>query len=716
MTTLPIAPWRPFDRITKPERLKIAVVITLAFSISSCMSDETMQMAEKLNIQKAPSEDATVAVVRPDQGVTRDRLTSTDGPKTPLGRTLAEPFSSTEPPKLSGEKISVNLEGIRLPAFINTVFGELLNVTFEIDSAVQQKELLVTLRTADSLSPNQFFELVRQVLGNYGISVLYQNDIYRIVESGGIQQDIPRIIRSRSMPNVPNDMRPIFYYVPLSAINAGLMQSWLQQSLKDRLQYQSLPLANGLLLLGKAEDIEAAQETIAVLDQPALAGSKSMRISPAFWSADRMAAQLVEVLAAEGYSVAVGGNTSSSIKIVPIRALNIIIVFCADESVMRHVLEWATELDQPGQTIETKGIFYHPVSNTKAEDIAKVIENVLGGSSEAAIRPTNAVGNVGGMQTGTSATGTAEQRGSSGSGNKVIVDPGRNALIFQGTAEEYAQFRVLVEQMDRAPLEVMIEATVAEITLKEGESLSTVLNFNDGVPRIPSTSRIESDGGILVSMIRDTGQFSASIQALADKSRVNILSSPRVVASSGKSAAISIGTQVPIITTQQTSPNGQVGGTSSLLQDIQYRNTGVILNIEPTINSNRRVELAISQEVSEAQVNNVSNVQSPLILTRSINTSLSLDDAETVLLGGLISENFSNSENGIPVLKDIPLLGNLFKSSSKGRNRTELIILLTPYIIESSETSRAVRDAFRDKLTGLRLEPSAQPEKESTTP
>ncbi|MSO98465.1 MAG: hypothetical protein EXR11_09650 [Rhodospirillaceae bacterium] len=684
-----------------------ATVILLA--LSACVTDLAPSFPEPFKIDKKNQDRDAVELVQADLGASRDKFSAEPGLTTPMGRTLAEPYSSAAPPSLKGDKISVNFEGLRLAAFANTVFGELLNVTFEIDNAVQQREQLVTLRTAEPLDPNQFLAIVRQVLGNYGISIIYQNNVYRIVESAAMRQDIPRIIRSRALPNIPNDMRPVFYYAALRAIHAGAMQSWLQQSLKDRLQYQTLPLLNGLLLLGKMEDIEAAKETIDVLDQPALAGSKSMRVSPAFWSAERMATQLVEVLTAEGYSVGVGGNISTSIKIVPVKALNILIIFCADETVMQHTLAWAADLDQPGQTIETKGIFYHPVYNTKAKDLAEVIETLLGGgpaNMTGGIRPTSANGmtspaNSSGSNSG---TGTAEQRGT-GEARKVIVDEGRNALIFQGTPEEYSQFRTLVDQMDRAPLEVLIEATVAEVTLKQGETLGAVLEFDDGVSAAVSRSAVRSSDGLLVSLVRDTGQFKANLKALADKSRVNILSNPRVVASSGKPASIQIGTQVPIITTQQTSPTGTVGGTSALLQDIQYRSTGVSLRINPTINSSRRVELEVSQEVSEAQTNNVSNVQSPLILTRNIQTTLSINDGETVMLGGLISENVSKSENGIPLLMDIPVLGNIFKMTSRGRNRTELIILITPYIIESAETARTLRDAFRERLTGL---PSVQ--------
>ena len=205
----------------------------------------------------------------------------------------------------------------------------------------------------------------------------------------------------------------------------------------------------------------------------------------------------------------------------------------------------------------------------------------------------------------------------------------------------------------------------------------------------------------MVNLAQNRGDINASLNAAASRNQVSILSSPRLLAASGKTATMQVGTQVPIITTQQTAPDGSVAGTSNILQQVQYRDTGVVLEIEPIVNSSRRVELTISQEVSDAQGNTTSDIQSPIILTRSISTTLSVDDGETVLLAGLISENFSEGEGGVPYLKDIPVFGNLFKSSSKSLSKTELIILLTPYIIDSQDTSRSVRDAFRSKLTNV---------------
>ncbi len=665
------------------------VPVLALIMLSSCVHDdpilEPLKIVKPARNDEGPSNVLTEPVIAPQKSALVE-----DGVLTPLGRTSVQPQTLDPAPKLQGEPVSVNLEGIPLPAFVNSVFGDILNVTFEIDSAVQKRDQIVTIRTGAPLPPNDLLILVKKVLGNYGVAVNYENGVYRIVENASLRKDIPRIVRTRALPNVPDDMRPVFFYATLGAIPGPLMQGWLNQSFPGRLEFQPMPLGNGMLMLGKPDDIAAALDTIEVLDQPAMAGFKSMKITPIYWSIDKLASQLLDVLTAEGYFAALGGSSTAAIKLIPVRALNTIIVFCTDDAVMAHVLKWVQDLDQPSQTIDTKGVFYHPIYNTKAGDIADVIGELLGGGEATPAAPAAAGG-----------AATPTERRSAGGSKRVIVDEARNGLIFQGSAEEYAQFRSLVDQMDRAPLEVLIEATIAEVTLKQGQTLGAILQYDDGVAATPARSVIKSTDGLIVNLIRDAGSFTTQIQALADQNRVNILSNPRVVARSGKPATIQIGTQVPIITSQQTAPNSTVGGTSSLLQDIQYRNTGVNLRVNPTINSNRRVELIVSQEVSEAQVNNISDVQSPLILTRNISTELSLSDGETVLLGGLISENVSSGENGIPLLKDIPILGNIFKTTSSGRNRTELIVLLTPYIIESPETARFLRDSFRDQLKSL---------------
>jgi general secretion pathway protein D len=676
------------DSFKPRSRAKLCFLLAASFALQSC-APKPLPITEPLNIPKVSERAESIALsAASDPATRRDKLEVQAGPTVPAGRGGAEPILSSTPPRLTGDPISINFDGIRLPAFINTVFGELLKVTFEIDSAVTQRDQMVTLRTAGPLSPNDFFQLVTEVLGNYGISVAYSNNVYRIVEAANVKKPIPRIIRSRTASTVPSDIRPLFYFHPLNSVPQQNMSIWLNLVMGDRVQAIALPSANGLVLLGADEDVRSAVEIIETLDQPYMAGSQSVKISPAFWSAQRLTQQLVDILTAEGYSVGAGASNSTSIKLIPVEALNVIIAFSTSQEGLQHTLQWAAELDQPSQTVSSQGAFYHQVFNAQAKDIAAVIEGMVG---QGGALTTNTAAPTAASATTISTPPTASRQ-------RIMVDEQRNALIFVGTAEEYAQFRTLVQQMDRAPLEVMIEATIAEVTLRDSENLGIILDYDSERAPAQNQTVVRSDtGGLFFNLIRSRAQILARVNALASNNRLQVLSSPRLVTASGKAAAISVGTQVPIITAQETA-SGQVGGNTSILQQIQYRDTGVILNIQPVINSNRRVELTVSQQVSSAQANDLSGVQSPLIINRSLQTTLSLNDGETVLLGGMIQENFSKGNSGVPYLKDIPLIGNLFKSGSHSIDRTELIVLITPYIIDGPETAQRVRDAFRSKL------------------
>jgi len=662
------------------------VVSALLFSCADDAKIRPQPITRPMNLTKSTTSVESSTLSEGSTG--RNRLVTEAGPAPPVTSGSAQPIISSSAPPLSGEPISINVDAIRLPSFINTVFGELLKVTFEIDDAVIQREQSVTFRTPEPLPPSKFYRLVEEVLNNYGVSVVYSNGIYRIIESTSVKQSIPRIIRTRAVPQIPGDMRPVFYFQPLNNISNATMTIWLEIALKDRVRPISVPGFNGLLLLGSSDDVEAATDIVRTLDQPFLAGSKSIKISPAFWSAQKLAQQLMEVLVAEGYNVSVGAGNPTAIRLMPIEALNVIIVFGTGEEALQHVVQWATDLDQPGQTVSSQGVYYHQVYNAKAKDLADIMKG-LGGDTSSSAAPAN--------DAASQKTVSASPGG--GGGKNIVVDEPRNGLIFQGTAEEYSQFRTLISQMDRAPLEVMIEATVAEVTLNRGESLGVTLGYDQGAAfagnRITATS---TTSGLFYNLIRSRGEITATLSTLASRNRVQILSSPRLVTSSGKQATISVGTDVPIVTAQETA-NGTVGGNSSLLQSIQYRSTGIILNINPTVNSSRRVELTVGQEVSSATANDTSNVSSPIILKRSIETTLSLDDGQTALLGGLVSESYTDGDNGIPYLKDVPILGNLFKRQSKSSDRTELIVLLTPYIIDNSDTAAQIRDKFRAQLS-----------------
>ena len=653
---------------------------TLGFLVgcSSTPWQDYSSPLDQVGIQNAQQESSGVNA---DQEGSEVGVGSSSGPQLqpllspPAFRSENEFSRSGSAPSLAGEPISVSFDSVPITEFIEAVFGQILGVTYEISDDLTRRQQLVTLRTAEALPRDDFYQLVVQVLNSYDATVLFQGGAYRVVSRGSAPSDIPQVIRARAFPNVPSDMRPVFFSMKLYAVDVERINTIIGGTVGGRVNLYRLPNSNDVVMLGPPNDVAAVADMVRMLDQPDLAGQKSYKIEPVFWTAQALADRLKQVLELEGYSVSIGTNFARAITFLPIPELNQILLFTPTQEVAAHVLNWAQELDQPAKTLSRKGIFYLPIKNTSAVEVSGVLGTLL------------EVADVEG-----------EGDGSVQGEVKVIVDATRNALVVRGTAEQYAQVRSLVEQVDRAPLQVLIEATVAEVTLTDDVSLGIDWAFNEnGDPGNSLT--VEGDStGLRFSIVRDMGRLSANLNALAQQERVAILSSPRLITTSGKEASIQAGNQIPVITTRQTA-DGTTGGSSNLLQEVQYRSTGVNLNVTPTINSANRVELEVTQSVDEAQSNNTSSIDSPIILTRSVSTSLSIEDGETVLLGGLISENRSSTDSGVPLLKDIPFIGNAFKSRSESLDKTELIILLTPYIIDDTSTGRTIRDAFRNQLS-----------------
>ncbi len=187
---------------------------------------------------------------------------------------------------------------------------------------------------------------------------------------------------------------------------------------------------------------------------------------------------------------------------------------------------------------------------------------------------------------------------------------------------------------------------------------------------------------------------------------MSILSTPRILVKSGEVASIDVGTEVPIITSQATAPDLNDG---SILQSIQYRKTGVLLEIEAVVHSGQRVDLKLSQEVSEAAATDTSDISSPSIFSRRLQTSLSLQDGESTLLGGLISSTRTDGKTKVPLLGDIPVIGRAFQNRRREGTRTELLMLITPYVIEDASQARAITGAIRSRFGTPDAWPSAQP-------
>jgi general secretion pathway protein D len=261
---------------------------------------------------------------------------------------------------------------------------------------------------------------------------------------------------------------------------------------------------------------------------------------------------------------------------------------------------------------------------------------------------------------------------------------------------------------------------VAEVTLTDDQQFgvawmarnSDLGKFNGN---ISSGKLAAAGGGPGLSYLLDIGgQTRATLTALASQNRITVLSTPRLMVKSGEDANIDVGTEVPTISAQATS-GIQTGGNTGIIQSIQYRKTGILLSIKPVVYSDDRVDIELRQEVSEAlPVGADSSVNSPAIFNRSVSTSLNLRDGSAILLGGLMSQRRTNANSGVPFLKDVPLLGNLFKTQSRGTTRTEMVLMIVPYILESDGQAEALSRSLSERYQLLDLSPAIGDPKPST--
>lgn len=597
--------------------------------------------------------------------------------------------------KAEEANITVAFDQLPLPNFIQAVYGLILKKNYSMDPQVASRRDLVTLRAAQLQTPAQIENAARLLLKTYGVSV---NDLgmdnYRITPDNAQTGYAPEILRGRALPEVPLPLRPIYQMIELKAVRTGELTAWLNKLFGSKVSIVDDAAHNTLILSGQPGDVAAVLETIDVLDQPVMMGRKSLRINPVFLSAEELSSKLSNMLTAEGYSAINSASASYPINLIPIQGINAIIVFASDSAVIPHIVEWAKEFDKPNTLRRSGGgYFTYKARYTNAEKLAATMQAVLG-ETPAPVAITYAPGQA---PIGVPPPAPPKPAG------RVIVNAATNTLIIQGSIENEAQLLNLLQELDVPAKSALIEVTVAEVTLDDSTQLGVEWAFNAAAAAAPGggaalvagarPSITMGAGGVAIAYLNGKGDIRMLLNMLATSSKANVLSSPRIVARNGETATIQVGSQIPTINQQQT--NAATGGLG-VLQSVQYRNTGIILTVKPIIYAGDRIDLDVIQEVSDST--RVGVAGSPIIDTRSVNTRLSLKDGTPVLLGGLISQTNSHAESGVPLLKDIPIVGSMFGSHTENGRKTEMLVLITPYIVADDHDALEITNAFRNRL------------------
>ena len=659
---------RRSDRISRLAACGGCLALTAA--LTGCTALKVAPLPEPLRPPKVlPADAASDVPVQAEQGIA---ITPTPG--VVIQRTVAEGIADRLGEDLTGPPIAVSFHDVPLVTFINEVFAERLGMSFTLGAGLSAKEDLVTLRLTEPVSPSQLFGTARRVLQDYGVDLRETDGVLTFTADQEItSQDIPLLISGRTLPEVPPTHRVVFQLVPLRVVPPGMVTGLLTEAMAGQdLQVVDHPARNALLLRGSVEMVTRAAELIDVLDQPLLRGRFGMIVEPAFLRADDMATDLRAVLRAEGYGVRLGDSFAGSVILLPLQSANKLVVFAEDQAALDHVREWARKLDAQREAAIENAVFTYEVRNTQAESLRDTLDAVLLGTA--------------GDDAGQSPSPDPDDEDGAGGSGRIVVDQNRNMLLFRGSGKEWAELRAVIDQLDRAVPSVLIEVLIAEITLGDERESGIEFLFRNGIgsERSVTTSTLNALGvkAKALSLTLDSaGMTRAVLNTFYEDSRVAIRSSARLMVKSGESATFDAGNEIPTIT-QLADAGTQAAGSTNVLQQVTYRKTGVVLAIEPIVQASGLVDLTISQELSEAQPTAATSLDgTPTILTRRITTSLTLRDGGSLLMGGLVSNNQSEGQGGIPGMARVPVLGRLFRKDTFRQDRTELAILVIPYVV-----------------------------------
>lgn len=648
--------------------------------------------------------------------------------KAPARARAAKPPASVRRLKGADEPVSIHVNRMLVGEFVIYVLGETMKIPFVMDQAMLDDKRTITLSTPEPLPADQALELVTGVLEGYNFFVEERAGALHVLSKPPASRQAVEIQAGREMAD--DSRSDILQIVPLRFLRVAEIQTLIADLSRGSVQVKPYARENVLLLQGNGASIRQMLDFVAYFDVPSLQQKKVAFLRLTYWEPEEFIGQLTRVLEGLGVPAARTGKDPGPL-FIAIRQMNAVLAIAPDETTLQQVLEWQGRLD----TVEAAGsdekAYTFAPQYSRASDIVNAILALYGEPSpsgtaaqarESSPRSTAARSTAAG--TGLSAQpsdtlaanpagGASARTGTQGSapagslpGLRIAADNNKNIVIMVCSPTVYRQHLDLLRQLDTQAKQVLIEATIAELTLTDELKYGVewyLRNTYDGGPYTGGTlgNLTINTLGATFSYATSTANFTTMLNAFATKDKANILSTPRLTVLDNHEAVIQIGQDVPVATGEQTTTSSTTANPT-ILRTIQYRSLGIILKVKPTINSEGLLTLELTQEVSDLS-QNTGVGDSPIILVRRINTSIVAAHGQTVALGGLIREKKGTAERKVPLLGDIPVIGNLFKVTEDATERTELLVLVTPTILTKTDDATKITDELKRELKWMKF-------------
>jgi general secretion pathway protein D len=629
-----------------------------------------------------------------------------------------------KPAAASAEKPApaLNLEHADLNQVINIIGHDILKLNYIVDPSVKG---VATINISGEYKKEDLFSLFQTILQINGFTMVKTGDLYQIVPSSRAPK-LPISVRLQGKGEAPAKNEPmVMQVIPMQYVSAKDMSEVLKPYLSEAGNMLVHEKGNIIIITENVDNLRKLLELVEIFDADVFQKQRVQLFEIKNLRASSLVTDLTSIFSAFSLS-----STDSAVRFIPIEKINGILAVSPNPGSFVEVKSWIDRLDKTSENIALRTYVYK-VENSKAERIAKLLGQIYGKKKEASLAASSSPMGISPTPMSNTALPTEirtdddKTSGSFSAGElKVVADDVYNMLIIQASPQDYANMKETIKELDIVPRQVLIDAKIYEVKLTGAFSMGVqwFLQNRTTTARYEGKSAAYTAQGVTfnnvkyaagltlsgVGWVGGTQELIALLNANETNGRTRMLSAPTVLAADNLVARIQVGQEVPMLASTGVVGGGTGTGSALYTNTINNRATGVILSVTPRINSSGWVTLKIDQEVSAPGAPISGSVQSPTIDVKSVNTQATVKDGETIVIGGIISEDNSRTENRIPGLGHIPLVGWLFGNTTTNQDRHELIVLITPHVIQNLDEAVTFTEEFKGRLREIKKELGTQ--------
>ncbi len=628
---------------------------------------------------------------------------------------------STKP----GDPITLNFNNAEIEAVARTI-ALISGMNVVVDPRVKGTITLVTEKPVSrSVAMAQFLSSLRL----QGFTMVESAGLLKVVPEADAKLQSGAVETSDSAPKGASGGQIVTQIFKLNFESASNLVAVLRPLISPNNTLNANPGNNSLVITDYADNLRRIARIIAAMDVSNATQVEVIELKHAI-AVDLapLVLKLIDSTASAAGAAPGTADTSFKTTVIAEPRSNTLVVRAANTARVELVKSLVTKLDQPG--LSSNGALGNiHVVYLKNADATKLAATLRAAMGSAATNPASTANPTAPASSNASANASAP---AATSGGQVQADTATNSLIITAPEPQYRQVREVIERLDARRAQVFVESLIAEVSAdraaefgiqwqgvlgKNGDSVIGLLgtNFGAGGKNIVSLGAGAAAGtvaparGINIGAAQQTnGIYALGFLArfLEESGAGNVLSTPNLLTLDNEEAKIVIGQNVPFVTGQFTNTNTGNGAVNPF-QTIERKDVGLTLKVKPQISENGTVKLTIFQEVSSVQASTVNATNGPTTNKRTIESNVLVEDGSVVVLGGLLQDEFQGSGEKVPGLGDLPLIGNLFKSESRGRKKTNLMVFLRPVVVrDGAATERLSLDRYEQMRSGMK---DAQP-------